>query len=648
MSETLNTPWIAEYFINIAETYGSNISSVPIHLKPGKKVQLIKFLTFGTFDQDDCVWAHVSDKNQHIPVRFSQTAITEYDRVNQPGSQGKRLTQQRYAIVTIKSFKPIFQRVPTGTVGKMTVEETLALNVDYVQIVGAAGEPEFGSPRTLEETHKDINEWMEGLRAGGGNGNVLKLRKEERLTRERGGDFTTQHNLEVTEFEVDALQSGRKAHAKQDDWREAIEKRPLRFYKRPTANGSVGQATGAKKQNEDHRSPMKRRKGPLDLDSSPAIMQVDSPARSERQTTPSEWPSSPQPAGELLISPPSTPVPEQPEPVTALTPAQRQSLPPPSFKSSYSSVLSTANRPSNKATKATSLPSDVFGSGVSTIRKVPPPSVKNTKKACGEVLVPGSDSGGSGTQASSHENRSPPDRLQAMAAAALGYRPAPLRAGSGVNDARDERSSNLECEPSQDPQLDGLSRMALNGSSEYIHGNGVQPRQAESAKSTLPSPGPEMSHEQLPPSSIPIYSQSPSWRRSTPLVKETIVMDGSATRKTSPHLPMVDDAKRKRARPLSPTPPRNQRSRLMSLEPVSLSQQATARKSFDPELLKIGIEVDLRDYDNHPPPYPWGEGMSGLGLRPPAHPLLITNSKLAEIWKSVCESRGWREAKGEE
>jgi hypothetical protein len=528
--------------------------------------------------------------------------------------------------------------------------------------------------------------------------NVLKLRKEERLTRERGEDFTTgtsgahhqrlRHKLEVTEFEVDTLQSGRKAHAKQDDWREvclflhlaltslslvlqSIAKRPLRFYKRPTANGSMGQATGMKKENEDHRSPMKREtklgmgmyaffcpeievyigKGPLDLDSSPAIMQVGSPARLERQTTPSEWPSSPQPVEEWLISLPSTPVleqtqeaPDQPEPARALTPAQRyrQSLPP-SFKSLYSSDLSTVNRPSNKATKATSLPSDVFGSGVSTIRKVPPPSVKNTKEACGEVLVPGSDSGGSGTQASSHENRSSPNRLQAMAIAAPGHGPASLRAGSSVNDARDERSSNLECEPSQDPQLDGLSRMALNGSSEYVHGNGVRTYQAEAAKSTLPSPGPEVSHEQLPPSSIPIYSQSPSWRRSTPLVKETIAMDGSATRKTSPHLPMVD-AKRKRARPLSPTSPRNKRSRLMSLEPVSSSQQATLRKVFDPELLKIGIEVDLRDYDNHPPPYPWGEGMSGLGLMPPAHPLLITNSKLAEIWKSVCKSRGWCEA----
>jgi hypothetical protein len=51
----------------------------------------------------------------------------------------------------------------------MSVLETLALNVDYVQVVGAAGEPEFGSPRTLD-THSELNEWMEGLRAGDGSG----------------------------------------------------------------------------------------------------------------------------------------------------------------------------------------------------------------------------------------------------------------------------------------------------------------------------------------------------------------------------------------------------------------------------------------------------------------------------------------------
>ncbi len=63
----------------------------------------------------------------------------------------------------------MFQRVPVGRVGKMTLEETLALYVDDVQVVGGAGEPEFGSPRTLE-CHSDLEEWMKGLRAGDGSG----------------------------------------------------------------------------------------------------------------------------------------------------------------------------------------------------------------------------------------------------------------------------------------------------------------------------------------------------------------------------------------------------------------------------------------------------------------------------------------------
>ena len=53
----------------------------------------------------------------------------------------------------------------------MTVLENLALNVDHVQIVGGAGEPEFGSPRTLDD-HSELNEWVEGLRAGDGTGCV--------------------------------------------------------------------------------------------------------------------------------------------------------------------------------------------------------------------------------------------------------------------------------------------------------------------------------------------------------------------------------------------------------------------------------------------------------------------------------------------
>lgn len=51
----------------------------------------------------------------------------------------------------------------------MSIQETISLHVDDIQIVGGAGEPEFGSPRALE-THDDLKEWIEGLRAGDGSG----------------------------------------------------------------------------------------------------------------------------------------------------------------------------------------------------------------------------------------------------------------------------------------------------------------------------------------------------------------------------------------------------------------------------------------------------------------------------------------------
>jgi hypothetical protein len=53
----------------------------------------------------------------------------------------------------------------------MTTSETLALNVDYVKTMGGVGKPEFGSPRNLDN-HNELNEWIEGLRAGDGSGCV--------------------------------------------------------------------------------------------------------------------------------------------------------------------------------------------------------------------------------------------------------------------------------------------------------------------------------------------------------------------------------------------------------------------------------------------------------------------------------------------
>lgn len=409
-----------------------------------------------------------------------------------------------------------------------------------------------------------------------------------------------------------------------------------------------------------------------------------SPVSLRRQTTPSEWPPSPsperlhspslspEPAGERPISPPSTPplfTPEQPqeaqgqEPpvaestessqaistndveVTSLrppTPAQRRRSMPPI--SSYSSSLST----SLSRTKATSLPLDVFGSSASNARRVPLPTVKFNKDAYGEILVPSSDSGELVIQSSSHGN---PSALGPPSAAVPKHAMAPSSSPERVNDSYDMQSQILEPERSQDPngfglRMEDLSRMALNGSyPEQLHGDDVQTsnrdaaHEEEAARSPSPVPDPEPT---LPPSSIPIPSQSPTWRHATTTVEETL-----AVAETSYHV--TRDVTTKRARP-SPSPAersllQSKRPKLMSHESLTpdLQRHETTPPEvvFDAELLKLGIKVNLADYDNSPPVFPWGEGMTHLNLRQPQHPLRITNSKLTEIWKNVCRSRGW-------
>ncbi|KAH9083963.1 hypothetical protein EDB83DRAFT_66213 [Lactarius deliciosus] len=453
--------------------------------------------------------------------------------------------------------------------------------------------------------------------------------------------------------------------------------------------------TGTNQGSGNYESPVKRKtrlgKGALDLDSSPVITrdtENSSPARFQRQTTPPEWPSSPrrfhtpssspEPVEERPVSPPSTPplfTPEQPQEaqvteltetsqavtttppdgteatsLSAPTPAQRRrSLPPLSSTSAHSSSLSTTN----SRTKATSLPANLFESSASNTRRVPLPPVKFSKEAWGEILIPSSDSGEFVTQSS------PPGPPRAAVVAIPKRAVASPRVGSSperVNDTYDVQSSIPELpepERSQDyngVRLDDLSRMALNGSyPEQLHGDDVRIRnrgmahEEESAKSPSPVADPDPSYPTLPPSSIPIHSQSPTRHRSTTSVEETIAVEGTlyhATRQVTT----------KRARP-SPSPPhdslvQSKRLKLMSRASVTPNRQrqgATPEGLFDAELLKVGIEVNLADYENDPPLFPWGEGRAKLDRMRPAHPLLITNSRLAEIWKSVCSSRGWCE-----
>ena len=336
------------------------------------------------------------------------------------------------------------------------------------------------------------------------------------------------------------------------------------------------------------------------------------------------------------------PRPSNPEFGSLGTPTSPQShcrgLPLASSNSAFPPAFLATNLPK----RATSLPSEDVGPIMPHARRVPPPSVRNAKEAYGEVLVPGSDSGGPGTQSLSNESSSPVGR-RAAAAASRGHESTPMRMDFSleqVDDVHDGRSPIHGPGPSQElnnAQLDGLSRMAVNGS--YLkqpHGSGIPTRYGSGHRPVARSPGHQLSYELevLPLSTPPIHSQAPSWQRSTVLVEETAAVEESSTHGTALH-PM---STAKRTRSSSPPPMRSKRPRLVSHDPG-----ATPEGAFDPELLKIGIEVDLNDYDDNPPPYPWEKGVSKLNLRPPNHPLLITNSKLGELWKSVCKYRGWCE-----
>ena len=92
-------PWFLDYALSIAETYGANISNVPSHAK-GKKVQItevsspirtqfclhlqhpsdMQFLTYGSEEEDNLLWAQISDKQYIIPVKFTKDAMAQYAR----------------------------------------------------------------------------------------------------------------------------------------------------------------------------------------------------------------------------------------------------------------------------------------------------------------------------------------------------------------------------------------------------------------------------------------------------------------------------------------------------------------------------------------------------------------------------------------
>ncbi|KAJ3785703.1 hypothetical protein GGU10DRAFT_387267 [Lentinula aff. detonsa] len=183
-------PWIQDYLMQIAETKGADLASVEWSSKV-KKVQIIEFLTYGSQngDEDSIIWARVSDKNCHIPVRFSVDATAEYRRVNQA-----RLTQVKTALVILRKFRILHCRIPSTRTGhKLTPDAYLALECNEMRLLGSIGQPTMGNPAGIA-TNQDLLKYNLELRNPGGGANFLKIRAQERQQRRSAGKGKEEKN----------------------------------------------------------------------------------------------------------------------------------------------------------------------------------------------------------------------------------------------------------------------------------------------------------------------------------------------------------------------------------------------------------------------------------------------------------------------
>ncbi|KAI0690544.1 hypothetical protein BC835DRAFT_176567 [Cytidiella melzeri] len=176
MSKSLSSPWILQYLLDIAVTHGGDLPSVPLY-PSNRKVQLIKFLTHQTRGESGWIWARISDSLYSIPVRFSKTSMEVYKRDPQFGET--LIHEWKTAFITIKNFHPRCARIALGPTNQgMSSSEHVFLDVHEFEVKAALGEQTWGKPVDVE-LHKDIKLWVEGLREGGGQGNVLKMQKLE-------------------------------------------------------------------------------------------------------------------------------------------------------------------------------------------------------------------------------------------------------------------------------------------------------------------------------------------------------------------------------------------------------------------------------------------------------------------------------------
>ncbi|KAF8622337.1 hypothetical protein AX15_007072 [Amanita polypyramis BW_CC] len=162
MANTLR-PWIAKYLFGVSEKYSDRMCNVPTDQR-SRTVQLVQFLTYPSETQSSSVWAIASDKSHKLPIQLSADAMGEY----QTSNKGRRLTQHKTVIITIKCYRPIFCRVPIVNQG-MSKSASLALECEDFSVLGSYGEACFGDPIPINDM-ADFKLWKEGLRLDGGAG----------------------------------------------------------------------------------------------------------------------------------------------------------------------------------------------------------------------------------------------------------------------------------------------------------------------------------------------------------------------------------------------------------------------------------------------------------------------------------------------
>ncbi|KAK7059167.1 hypothetical protein VNI00_001794 [Paramarasmius palmivorus] len=184
MSSSVN-PWITDFLIGLAESHGGDTSKFT---ESGKKklVQITKYIFYGSTNPEERspIWALVSDKVMEIPVKFSSESVAGYLQ-----EHNKRLTQNKTCLLKLKKYKLSFGRIPVQPVGnpnltggqKLSGEAYLFLDVADFEVMGSINENVWCKDTLKKvEGHPELREWIGGLRKGGGDGNVLKLRKQER------------------------------------------------------------------------------------------------------------------------------------------------------------------------------------------------------------------------------------------------------------------------------------------------------------------------------------------------------------------------------------------------------------------------------------------------------------------------------------